>query len=78
MAEIIPGIYQLRVPIPFNPLEYTNVYLIKTDDGYLLVDAGVIHRKHSSPSGDNWLKSGSTSKTSPISLSPMSTATTMG
>ena len=41
MAEIIPGIYQLKVPIPFNPLEYTNIYLIKTDDGYLLVDAGV-------------------------------------
>jgi len=41
MAEIIPGIYQLKIPIPFNPLEYTNIYLIKGDDGCLLVDAGV-------------------------------------
>jgi glyoxylase-like metal-dependent hydrolase (beta-lactamase superfamily II) len=41
MAEIIPGIYQLKVPIPNNPLEYTNVYLLKTHDGYLLIDAGV-------------------------------------
>jgi glyoxylase-like metal-dependent hydrolase (beta-lactamase superfamily II) len=41
MAEIIPDIYQLKVPIPFNPLEYTNVYLLKGNDGYLLIDAGV-------------------------------------
>jgi glyoxylase-like metal-dependent hydrolase (beta-lactamase superfamily II) len=41
MTEIIPDVYQLKVPIPNNPLEYTNVYLLKGNDGYLLVDAGV-------------------------------------
>ena len=40
MTEIIPGIYQLKVPIPNNPLENTNVYLVRGDDGYLLIDAG--------------------------------------
>jgi len=40
MTEIIPGIYQLKVPIPDNPLENTNVYLIRGDDGHVLIDAG--------------------------------------
>jgi glyoxylase-like metal-dependent hydrolase (beta-lactamase superfamily II) len=41
MTEIIPGIYQLKVPIPNNPLEYTNVYLVWGNDGHLLIDTGV-------------------------------------
>ena len=41
MTEISPGIYQLQIPIPNNPLEYTNIYLVQGDDGYLLIDAGV-------------------------------------
>ncbi|MFC1900167.1 MBL fold metallo-hydrolase [Chloroflexota bacterium] len=40
MTEIIPGIYRLEIPIPNNPLGNTNVYLLKGDDGYLLIDAG--------------------------------------
>lgn len=40
MTEIIPGIYQLKIPIPDNPLEYTNIYLVRGDDGYLIIDAG--------------------------------------
>jgi len=40
MTEIVPGIHQLKVPIPNNPLENTNVYLIQSDDGYVLIDAG--------------------------------------
>lgn len=40
MTEIIPGIYQLQIPIPNNPLGYTNIYLVKGDDGHLLIDAG--------------------------------------
>ncbi|GAI52972.1 unnamed protein product, partial [marine sediment metagenome] len=40
MPEIIPGIYQLPLPIPNNPLEYTNIYLVQGDDGHLLIDAG--------------------------------------
>ena len=34
MTEIIPGIYQLQLPIPNNPLEYTIIYLVQGDDGY--------------------------------------------
>lgn len=40
MPEIIPGIYQLQLPIPNNPLGYTNIYLVQGDDEYLLIDAG--------------------------------------
>ncbi len=40
MNKIIPGIYQLQVPIPNNPLGHTNVYLVQGDDECLLVDAG--------------------------------------
>jgi glyoxylase-like metal-dependent hydrolase (beta-lactamase superfamily II) len=37
---IAPGIYQLQVPIPNNPLGYVLPYLIEGDDGYMLVDSG--------------------------------------
>jgi glyoxylase-like metal-dependent hydrolase (beta-lactamase superfamily II) len=40
MTEIISGIYQLKVPIPNNPLECTNVYLLQGNDGYLMIDTG--------------------------------------
>jgi len=47
--EIIPGIYQLQLPLPFTPLgdmalgetlAQTNVYLIRGSMGWLLVDSG--------------------------------------
>lgn len=41
MTEIIPGIYQLKVPIPNNPLGNTNTYLLRSDDGYLIIDPGM-------------------------------------
>ncbi|MFH1382614.1 MAG: MBL fold metallo-hydrolase [Chloroflexota bacterium] len=40
MIEIIPGIYELRLPIPHNPLHYTNCYLVRGDKKHLLIDAG--------------------------------------
>ncbi len=43
MTEIIPGIYQLKVPIPNNPLGNTNSYLLKDDNGYLIIDPGMNH-----------------------------------
>ena len=49
MNEVSPGIFRLQVPIPNNPLEYTNVYLVRGDGRgagrrggrYLLVDVGM-------------------------------------
>ncbi len=41
MTEIIPGIFQLQIPIPNNPLGYTNVYLVQRNSEYLLIDLGV-------------------------------------
>jgi glyoxylase-like metal-dependent hydrolase (beta-lactamase superfamily II) len=40
MKEIVTGIYQLRIPMPNNPLECTNVYLLRGDDGCLMIDTG--------------------------------------
>ena len=40
MIEVVPGIRLLKVPIPDNPLEYVNAYLIEGDGQYALVDPG--------------------------------------
>jgi glyoxylase-like metal-dependent hydrolase (beta-lactamase superfamily II) len=40
MTEVMNGITQLHIPIPNNPLGFTNTYLLQGDDGYLLIDAG--------------------------------------
>jgi glyoxylase-like metal-dependent hydrolase (beta-lactamase superfamily II) len=38
--EVIPGIHQLKVPIPDNPLGFLNCYLVQGKDGWLMVDTG--------------------------------------
>jgi glyoxylase-like metal-dependent hydrolase (beta-lactamase superfamily II) len=38
--KVGPGIYQLNVPIPDNPLEHLNCYLVEGKDGWLMVDTG--------------------------------------
>ena len=38
--EILSGLYQLKVPIPNNPIGHVLPYLIPGDDGYTLVDSG--------------------------------------
>ncbi|MBI2954595.1 MAG: MBL fold metallo-hydrolase [Chloroflexi bacterium] len=38
--EVFPGVFQLKVPIPNNPLGHLNSYLIRGDKGCLLIDAG--------------------------------------
>ena len=40
MNEVLANVFQLKVPIPNNPLGHTNVYLLRTDDGYMMIDAG--------------------------------------
>ncbi len=39
-TEVYPGIHQLKVPIPDNPLGFLNAYLVQGTDGWLLVDTG--------------------------------------
>ncbi len=39
-TEILSGLYQLKVPIPNNPLGWVLPYLVPGDDGYTLVDSG--------------------------------------
>jgi len=41
MTEILPGIYQLKVPIANNPLGHTNIYLLKGEGGCVMIDAGI-------------------------------------
>ncbi len=38
--EIVPGIIQLKIPIPNNPLGNLNAYLLKCKTGYIMVDVG--------------------------------------
>ncbi len=40
MIEIIPGIYQLQLPLLNNTLGHINTYLIQGDNEYLLIDTG--------------------------------------
>ncbi len=39
-AEVLPGIWRLPLPLTGNPLGHVNTYLVRSDDGYLLVDCG--------------------------------------
>lgn len=38
--EVIPGVFQFKIPIPDNPLGFLHSYLIKTDEGCILIDSG--------------------------------------
>ena len=38
--KIMNGIHQLKIPIPDNPLENLNSYLIEGSDGWLMIDTG--------------------------------------
>ena len=39
-AELLPGVWRLPLPLRDSPLGHVNTYLVRTDDGYLLVDCG--------------------------------------
>jgi len=39
--EVFPAIFQIRVPLPHNPLGHLNSYLIKSDGKNLLIDTGL-------------------------------------
>ena len=41
MIEVAPGIYQLILPNPaYAALRYVNAYIVRGNDGYLLIDTG--------------------------------------
>jgi len=39
-VEILPGIFQFQLPMPFE-LRHVNVYLLRDGDGYTLIDTGL-------------------------------------
>jgi glyoxylase-like metal-dependent hydrolase (beta-lactamase superfamily II) len=41
IEEILPGFFLLKLPFPRNPLRDCNVYLIRGDNQYLMVDSGM-------------------------------------
>jgi glyoxylase-like metal-dependent hydrolase (beta-lactamase superfamily II) len=41
ITEIIPGLYQLKLPFPRNPLRDCNIYLVRGEDRNLMVDTGI-------------------------------------
>src|SRR5438094_6219655 len=40
VPDLPPDIRQLRLPMRDNPLRFVNSYVLKGDDGYVLVDCG--------------------------------------
>jgi len=40
MEEILPGIFRVEVPLPNNPLKYTNSYLLVSGGKCLVIDTG--------------------------------------
>ncbi|MDY6970762.1 MAG: MBL fold metallo-hydrolase [Thermodesulfobacteriota bacterium] len=40
MREVLPGIYQMRMPLPNSPLGHLNAYVLEGDDGWALIDTG--------------------------------------
>lgn len=41
VTEVAPGIFQLRIPMPNNPLGYTLPYLVTGENGPILIDTGL-------------------------------------
>src|SRR4030081_1532336 len=39
-AELLPGVWRLPLPLKDSPLGHVNTYLVRADNGYLLVDCG--------------------------------------
>src|SRR5215470_4640179 len=39
-AEVLAGVWRLPLPLKDSPLGHVNTYLVRADDGYLLVDCG--------------------------------------
>jgi glyoxylase-like metal-dependent hydrolase (beta-lactamase superfamily II) len=39
-AELLPGVWRLPLPLINSPLGHVNTYLVRADNGYLLVDCG--------------------------------------
>jgi glyoxylase-like metal-dependent hydrolase (beta-lactamase superfamily II) len=39
-AELLSGVFRLPLPLRDSPLGHVNTYLVRSDDGYLLVDCG--------------------------------------
>ncbi len=39
-SYIVPGVYQVKVPIPGNPLGHLNCYLVEGSKGWLMIDTG--------------------------------------
>ncbi|WP_169569775.1 MBL fold metallo-hydrolase [Sneathiella limimaris] len=40
VVEVCDGVYWVRMPIPFEGLDFINLYLIEDDDGWTMIDSG--------------------------------------
>ena len=40
MQEVAPNVYQLNIPLPEKRLSILNAYVVKTDEGSMLIDTG--------------------------------------
>ena len=38
--EVAPGIFRLKIPVPFRGLRYVNLWLLRDGDGFTMIDCG--------------------------------------
>ena len=38
--EVVPGVYRIPLPLPFDGLRAVNTYAIETEDGLVMIDSG--------------------------------------
>ncbi len=45
VLQVADGVYWVRMPIPFQGLDFINLYLIEDDDGWTIIDSGINTKK---------------------------------
>ena len=38
--EVAPGVFRLKIPVPFRGLRYVNLWLLNDGDGFTMIDCG--------------------------------------
>lgn len=41
IEEVLPNLFRLEIPLPDNPLKWVNSYVVKSDEGALIIDTGL-------------------------------------
>ena len=50
--QVVPGIYRIPLPLPFDGLRAVNAYAIETADGLVMIDSGWLPTQPRNSSSD--------------------------